>query len=78
MQDKGVLDPPVFDEYLDEEEFIPTSDFADLKSSPPIYNSYEFDVDEEQYCEKIIHLETPAAYIEKSSAEINSFACTIL
>jgi hypothetical protein len=78
VQDKGVLDPPVFDEYLDEEELIPTSDFADLKSSPPIYNSYEFDVDEEQYCEKISHLETPAADIEKSPPEISKFACTIL
>jgi hypothetical protein len=77
-QDKGVLDPPVFDEYLDEEELIPTSDFADLRRIPPIYNSYEFDVGEEQYCEKISHLETPAADIEKSPSEINKFACTIL
>jgi len=78
VQDKGVLDPLVFDEYLDEEELIPTSDFADLRNNPPIYNSYEFDVDEEQYCEKISHLETPAAYIEKSPPEISKFACTVL
>jgi hypothetical protein len=78
LLDTKVSCSPIFDKYADEADQILTSDFADLKSSPPIYNSYEFDVDEEQYCEKISHLETPAAYIEKSSTEINSFACTIL
>jgi hypothetical protein len=78
LLDTEVSCSPIFDKYADEADQILTSDFADLKSSPPIYNSYEFDVDEEQYCEKISHLETPAAYIEKSPPEISKFACTIL
>jgi hypothetical protein len=78
LLDTEVFCSPIFDKYADEADQILTSDFADLKSSPPIYNSYEFDVDEEQYCEKISHLETPAAYIEKSPPEISKFACTIL
>jgi hypothetical protein len=78
LLDTEVFCSPIFDKYADEADQILTSDFADLKSNPPIYNSYEFDVDEEQYCEKISHLETPAAYIEKSPPEISKFACTIL
>jgi hypothetical protein len=69
---------PIFDKYVDEADQIPTLDFVDLKSNPPIYYSYEFDVDEEQYCEKISHLETPAVDIEKSPPEVSKFACTIL
>jgi hypothetical protein len=52
MQDQGILDPPIFDKYSDEEEQIP---FVDLRSSQPVYDNYESDCAEEQYCEENSH-----------------------
>jgi hypothetical protein len=36
---------PIFDEYSDEEEKIPTLHFVDLGRSQPLYDSYESDSD---------------------------------
>jgi hypothetical protein len=38
---------PIFDEYSDEEEQIPTSHFVDLRSNQPVYDNYESDFDED-------------------------------
>ena len=75
IQEKGVLDSPIFDEYYDEGEQI---SFIDLKRSPPIYDSYESDVDEEQLCIEISHLETPATDIQQSPSQISEPACLML
>jgi hypothetical protein len=45
LQDKRVLGSPIFDEYSDEEEKIPTSHFVDLGSNQPVYDNYESDSD---------------------------------
>jgi hypothetical protein len=45
LQDKRVLRSPIFDEYSDEEEQIPTLHFVDLGSSQPVYDNYESDSD---------------------------------
>jgi len=55
VQDQGVLDPPIFDKYSDGEEKIP---FVALRSNQPVYDSYELDCAEEQYCEEISHPES--------------------
>jgi hypothetical protein len=41
LQDGGVLCSPNFDDYSDEEKQCPASQFADLGSSQPVYDSYE-------------------------------------
>ena len=75
MQEKGVLDSPIFDEYSDEGEQI---SFVDLKSIPPVYDIYESDVDEEQLCIEINHSETPTADIQQSHSQISEPACIVL
>jgi hypothetical protein len=45
LQDKRVMYSPIFDEYLDEEEQIPTLHFFDLGRNQPMYDSYESDSD---------------------------------
>jgi hypothetical protein len=75
MQEKGMLDSPIFDEYSDEGEKI---SFVDVKSGPPIYDSYESNVDEEQLCIEISHLETPTADIQQSPSQISEPACIVL
>jgi hypothetical protein len=47
VQNKRVVRSPIFDEYSDEEEKIPTSHFVDLGSNQPVYDSYESDSDVE-------------------------------
>jgi hypothetical protein len=74
VQDQGVLDPPIFDKYSDGEEQIP---FVDLRSNQPVYDSYESDCAEEQYCEEISHLES-AEDIKQPSLQISEPACTML
>ena len=42
----STLDVPVvssFDDYLDEEQQSPASQFADLGSNQPVYDNYELD-----------------------------------
>jgi hypothetical protein len=75
MQEKGVLDSPIFDEYSDEGEQI---SFVDLKSSPPVYDNYESDVDEEQLCIEINHPETPTTDIQQSPSQISEPTCIVL
>jgi len=43
LQDKRVLGSPIFYEYSDEEEKIPTSHLFDLGSSQPMYDNYASD-----------------------------------
>ena len=75
MKEKGMLDSPIFDEYSDEGEKI---SFVDVKSGPPIYDSYESNVDEEQLCIEINHSETPAIDIQQSPSQISELACIVL
>ena len=62
LQDADVFWSPIFDNYEDEEEQISTTNYVDLSSSQPIYDSYESDFDEpfsfpikEQHLVKINH-----------------------
>jgi len=50
---------PVFNEYPDEEELILTAEFADLKSNPPIYDTYESESDQEQFSHPEILVTNP-------------------
>jgi hypothetical protein len=43
LQDGGVLFSPSFDDYLEEEKQIPTSQFADHRRIHLAYDSYESD-----------------------------------
>ena len=53
---------PIYDEYSDEKEQIPTSPFVDLRSSQRMYNNYESNFDKEQHCVKINYLESTGKY----------------
>ena len=48
-------DMPIYDEYSNEKEQIPTSPFVDLRSSQCMYDNYESNFDEEQHCVEINH-----------------------
>jgi len=74
MQDQGVLYPPIFDKYSDEEDQIP---FVDLRSSQLVYDNYESNCAEEQYCEEISHPESTED-IKQPSLQISEPAYTIL
>jgi hypothetical protein len=45
VKNKRVVRSPIFDEYSNEKEQIPTSHFVDLGISQPMYDSYESDSD---------------------------------
>jgi hypothetical protein len=47
VKNKRVVHSPIFEEYSDEEEKIPTSCFVDLGSNQPVYDGYESDSDVE-------------------------------
>ena len=51
-------DMPIYDEYSDEKEQIPTSAFVYLRSSQQMYDNYESNFDEEQHCVEINHPES--------------------
>jgi len=74
VQIQGDLASPIFDEYSDEEKKI---HFTDLRSSQPVYDSYESDCDREQLCVEISHPESTKD-IDQPSLEISKPACTIL
>ena len=74
MQDQGVLDPPIIDKYSDGEDQIP---FVDLRRNQLVYDSYESDRAEEQYCEEISHPESTED-IKQPSLQISEPACTML
>ena len=50
-------DIPIYDEYSDEKEQIPTSASVDLRSSQQVYANYESNFDEEQHCVETNHPE---------------------
>ena len=51
-------DIPIYDEYPNETEQIPTSAFVDLRSSQQVYDNYESNFGEEQHCIEINHSES--------------------
>ena len=55
VQNQGDLSSPIFDEYSNEEK---KNHFSDLRSSQPVYDSYESDCDGEQLCVEISHPES--------------------
>jgi hypothetical protein len=74
------IDDCVTEDSLDCSFYVPTTLNKNEKDYGVGEEEVEFSAESlfKEYCEKISHLETPAAYIEKSPPEINKFACTIL
>jgi hypothetical protein len=68
----NLSDQPTFDEYSDGEEQIPTSNFDDLSSIQPVYDSYESDFDEDikEFQEHTINLFS-SSIKEQHYVEIN-------